>query len=279
MEVRKASVAGQFYPEDKKELKEMLKECFLNSKLGPGKLPEISKERKIFGLIVPHAGYIYSGYTAAHAYYELAKDGKPEVIVIIGPNHYGYGYPLSTLSKEWQTPLGRIKVEKEIVKELIKRGIVDDELAHKYEHSIEVQLPFLQFIFKDFKFVPICMLDQSFKTAQKLSEILFEVLKNKDFVVIASSDFSHFERNEVAYQKDKIALEKIEKVDAKDFWYTVHAKNISVCGYGCITTLLLIMEKLKLESKILKYMTSGDVIGDKANVVGYAAVKFFKRVF
>ena len=276
MEVRAAAVAGQFYPENKKELEEMLKECFLNSKFGPGKLPEIGKERKIFGLIVPHAGYVYSGYTAAHAYYELAKDGKPEIVVIIGPNHYGYGYPISTLSKDWETPLGRIKIDKELVEELVKREIADDELAHRYEHSIEVQLPFLQFIFKDFKFVPICMLDQSFKTAQKLSEILFEVLKNKDFVVIASSDFSHFEPNEIAYQKDEIALEKIKKIDAKDFWYTVNTKNISVCGYGCITTLLLLAEKLQLKSKVLKYMTSGDVIGDKANVVGYAAVKFFK---
>jgi len=276
MEVRNPVVAGQFYEADKRLLEEEIKKCFL-SKLGPGKLPSLKKgERKILGLIVPHAGYFYSGPVAAHAYYSLSLDGSPETFIIVGPNHTDIGSALAIMkSGKWLTPLGSAEIDAETAKKILKESslIKEDPSAHSCEHSIEVQLPFLQFIYKKVKFVPISMLDQSYEACEEVANAIANA-KLKDFVIIASSDFSHYVPYETAYSKDSKALEAIEELDAKKFYETVINLNLSVCGYGPITTMLLVAKMVGAKKcKILKYATSGDVIGDKSAVVGYCSAE------
>jgi AmmeMemoRadiSam system protein B len=276
MEIRNPAVAGQFYEADKKLLEEEIKNCFL-SKLGPRKLPSSSEgKREILGVIVPHAGYFYSGPIAAHAYYSLFKDGFPKTFIIIGPNHTGLGSPLAIMkSGKWLTPLGLAEIDREAAEKILRESslIEEDPDAHACEHSIEVQLPFLQFLYKKVKFVPICMMDQSYKASEDVADAITNS-KLENAVVIASSDFSHYVPYEKAYLDDSKALEAIEKLDAKGFYETVMKLNLSVCGYGPITALLLFAKKSNAKScKILKYATSGDVIEEKHAVVGYCSAE------
>ncbi|MCD6096663.1 MAG: AmmeMemoRadiSam system protein B, partial [Thermoprotei archaeon] len=198
MRIRKPAVAGLFYEGTPESLKKRLEWCFKH-KLGPGKLPKVNPQgsRRIVGLIVPHAGYMYSGPVAANAYYALALDGIPEIFIILGPNHQGVGSLIATCESEvWQTPLGDVLVDTRLAKEIVKEsGIVDiDDEAHKYEHSIEVQLPFLQYIYEsNFKIVPIAMMLQDMESSRILGNALAKVLKESNAVIIASSDFTHYE--------------------------------------------------------------------------------------
>jgi len=284
MNERKPTVAGQFYAREEAELRKQIEECFLNKKFGPGKLPAASEkgERKIIGVIVPHAGYIYSGAIAANSYFHLATDGKPETFIIIGPNHTGFGSSVSIMSEgSWATPLGKASIDKEIAEKIIASCeiVKEDSSAHLYEHSIEVQLPFLQYVYGKIKFVPICMLDQTYTACEKLGNSLAKVIasENENAAIIASSDFTHFERNEVAHTQDKKALDAIKKMDAEKFLEVVDAENISICGYGPIAAMLVVAKKMNAKScEIIKYATSGDVAGNEASVVGYAAAKVTK---
>jgi len=187
--VRKPVAAGRFYEGDAGKLKEQIRECFLDER-GSGKLPNVKRGRgKIKGCIVPHAGYVFSGPVAAHAYAEVAEEGLPDRFVIIGPNHTGYGAGVAVISNgKWGTPLGNARIDSDTA-DRIKGGIVEeDEMAHLYEHSIEVQLPFLQFLNPDFSFVPVCMGLQDYDTAIELGNKLADVT---DALLIASTDFSH----------------------------------------------------------------------------------------
>jgi hypothetical protein len=273
--MRNPSVAGQFYPSNPDGLKRQIKECFLH-KVGPGKLREAKeKERDIIGAVVPHAGYIYSGYEAAHVYFELAKQKKPETIVILGPNHSGYGSAVAVSKESWRTPIGDVEIDEEIADFLWKNcKIVDqDESAHKFEHSIEVQLPFLQYIYKDFKFVPLCMSLQDLETSEEVASCLAKV--KKDILILTSSDFTHYESQEQAELKDKKAIEHVLKLDAKRFIQTVYDSNISICGYGPIATCIIAAKKLgATRGEMLKYATSGDITRDYSQVVAYAGIVF-----
>jgi hypothetical protein len=284
---REAKFAGHFYESSKAELIKQIEDCFLRMEFSPKKLPSVDKKakRRIIGLIVPHAGYIYSGSIAANSYFHLALDGKPESIIIIGPNHTGFGTSISIMKNGvWKTPLGKVKIDEELAEEIIEASKIamSDVSAHIYEHSIEVQLPFLQYAYKDFenlKFVPICMLDQNYEACIDLGNAISKIAKdkNKDIVVIASSDFTHFENNETAHEKDKKALDVIKKLDAKKFLELVFSENLSICGYGPIASMLIASRKLNAKKcEIINYATSGDVTGNIYNVVGYASVKVIK---
>ena len=181
--IRRAAVAGTFYPSSREALIEEIERAFIK---GFGRLPNVRHGTgKIKGIVVPHAGYIYSGYVAAIAYAEMAEDGFPGRFIIIGPNHTGYGSPVSLMSNgEWETPLGRVKVAED-AKRFVKGIIDDDELAHRFEHSIEVQLPFLQYL-GSFEFIPICLAMQDYETSIEVGEIISE---DKDAIIIASTDF------------------------------------------------------------------------------------------
>jgi len=259
-----------------------MENCFLHE-LGPGKIPEVVKAgpRNVIGLVCPHAGYMFSGPVVAHAYYELALDGKPDIVVIFGPNHMGYGSALAVMNEGfWRTPLGNVEVDGEVANQIVHESrIVDvDDSAHRFEHSIEVQLPFLQYLYgSEFKIVPICFLMQDLPSAREVGESVAKVLAGKNAVVIASSDMTHYEPQERAAKKDRLALEAVEAMDEAKFYSTVEAQRISACGYGPIAALITAAKILGAkEAKLLCYKTLGDVIGDYSSVVGYAAVCFTK---
>jgi len=287
--IRKAAVAGQFYPGDENTLKKQIIECFLSPR-GPGSLPKenLHGKRGIHGVIVPHAGYIYSGAIAAHAYHSLAEDGFAETFIIVGPNHTGMGSGVSIVTDgTWETPLGMVQVNKTMAEQMWK-GIIDrDEDAHMYEHSIEVQLPFLQFIAsKKFDFIPICMAMQDYETSKEIGEIIADTIKKTDkhVVVIASSDFSHVGFNymsmpprdmrvdKYAEKQDEMAIEEIIKMDPQSLINTVQSKNITMCGYGPVAAMLTAAKKLGAKkAELLRYSTSYEV-HPGSSCVGYAAI-------
>jgi len=282
VKVRRPCQAGAFYAGTHESLKKQVEQCFLHE-LGPRKIPEVAETgpRQVVGLICPHAGYMFSGPIAAHAYYELAIDGKPDVVVLLGPNHTGYGSALAVMNEGiWRTPLGDVEVDSAVANQIVQvSGIVDvDDSAHSMEHSIEVQLPFLQYLYDSrFKIVPICFLMQDLSSAREVGKAVGKVLAGKNAVVIASSDMTHYEPQERAERKDRMALEAVEAMDEAKFYSTVETQNITACGYGPIAALITASKALGAkEAKLLCYKTSGDIVGDYSSVVGYAAVRFKK---
>lgn len=282
VKVRRPCQAGAFYAGTAESLKRQIENCFLHE-LGPGKIPEVVKAgpRRIVGLVCPHAGYMFSGPVAAHAYYKLALDGKPDVVVLLGPNHTGYGSGLAVMKEGvWRTPLGDIEVNSELADQIVQESSLLDvnDSAHRFEHSIEVQLPFLQYLYgSEFKIVPICFLMQDLSSAKEVGQAVAKVLNGKNAVIVASSDMTHYEPHEVAEKKDKMALTAVEEMDEEKFYSVIEAQHVSACGYGPIAALITAAKILGVkEAKLLCYKTSGDIIGDYSSVVGYGAVCFKK---
>jgi len=280
--VRRPIVAGQFYEGDAEALKSQIENCFLH-KFGPRQLPKVdgAGSRKIVGLVCPHAGYIYSGPVAAKAYYELASDGRPDTIVILGPNHTGHGSGLAIVNEgSWRTPLGNVEIDFETANRIIEEtGIIDvDNTAHRFEHSIEVQLPFLQYIYgNEFKFVPIAFLMQDLQSAVEIGKGLTKVLSEKNAVVISSSDFTHYEPQASVNKKDFAVLKAIENLDVKELYSIIEKQDVSACGYGPIATLMTLSKALGVKNAVvLSHITSGDIIEEFSSVVGYSAVVFRK---
>ena len=284
LKIRKPAVSGYFYPNEKDKLIELIEWSFKHE-LGPGLLPkgEPSNERNIIAVQVPHAGYIYSGPAAAHAYLALYYDGRPDTIVLLGPNHHAVGASVSVYDGDaWETPLGIVEIDKEYVEALSNFEIFKlDDKAHEVEHSLEVQIPFLQYIYGDkFKIVPISLLDQSIETARKIADALFEVSLDigKDVIFIASSDMSHYDPHKKTVEKDREAIMAIEKLDEKGLYRTLYEKNVTMCGYGGVMVVIMLTKKVNGKAYTLKYYTSGDITGDKSAVVGYASIVFTKSV-
>lgn len=280
--VRRPCQAGTFYEETSEALKKQIRDCFVNE-FGPKSLQEINMDgpRKIIGLICPHAGYMFSGSVAAHAYHRLAADGRPDIVVLFGPNHTGLGSGLAVMNEGfWRTPLGDLEVSSEIANQIVNEsGIIDvDDSAHNFEHSIEVQLPFLQFLYdSNFKIVPICFSMQDPSSTREVGQAVAKVLTNKNAVIIASSDLTHYESQGNAERKDRKALDAIETMDEIRLYSTVETHHISACGYGPMAALITTSKILGAkEARLLCYKTSGDITGDYSSVVGYAAVSFTK---
>jgi AmmeMemoRadiSam system protein B len=220
---------------------------------------------------------MFSGPVAAHAYYKLALDGKPDIVVLFGPNHTGYGSALAVMKEGfWRTPLGDVEIDAELAKQIVDEShIIDvDDSAHRFEHSIEVQLPFLQYLYgSGFKIAPICFLMQDLSSARDVGQAVAKVLAGKNAVIIASSDMTHYEPQKSAETKDKMALEAVEEMDEAKLYSVIEAHRISACGYGPIAALITAAKNLGMKkAKLLCYKTSGDVIGDYSSVVGYATV-------
>lgn len=278
MKVRHPAVAGQFYEGDQEALKRRISECFLHG-LGPKKEPPCPEQASVKAVVSPHAGYMYSGPVAAHLYYLLSGMKAPDLIVILGPNHYGMGSGVAAPESDvWITPLGEADIDRATAKRLAEiSGIVDlDDTAHKLEHSIEVQVPFLQYIYgKRLRILPICMLMQDKVTATEIGEALASVLKEVNSLVIASSDLTHYESQESASKKDHQLLETVEKLDVSAFYNTLGTLRVTACGYGPIAATMTLAKKSGAShGRLLKYATSGDVTGDLDAVVGYASVSF-----
>ncbi len=283
--VRYPAVAGSFYESSKEDLIKRLEWCFLH-RLGPGKLPtkKAEVEERVLGIVSPHAGYMYSGPVAAHGFYELSRRKKPDLFIILGPNHYQAGALLAVSSADvWSTPLGYVRVDQDAAKKLVQisKLLEYDDTAHLYEHSIEVQLPFLQYIYgEDFKIVPISMILQEPNACIELGKAIFEFAKenNLNITVIASTDFTHYEPHEVASRKDKLAIDAILKLNPKLLYDTVIEHDITMCGCGPVMTLLSYLNNFSnVEARLLKYATSGDITGDYSSVVGYASIIFLLK--
>lgn len=282
MKVRRPSQAGMFYANTAESLKAQIEQCFTH-KLGPGKIPKMAKDglHRLVGFVSPHAGYMYSGPVAAHGYYDLALDGKPEIIVILGPNHTGQGSAIAVMNEGvWRTPLGDVQIDTPTADLIVKESkIVDlDETAHMFEHSIEVQLPFLQYLYgSDFRFVPIAFLMQDLESSREVGKATAKALTNKNAVIIASSDMTHYEPQKSVEKKDNMVIEAVEKMDESRLYAVIEDYGISACGYGPIIALITAAKALGAKSaKLLCHATSGDVTGDFSAVVGYASIAFFK---
>jgi hypothetical protein len=272
--VRKPAVAGTFYAGTARELKEQIGWCYKHE-LGPGVMPEVNKAgpRKIIAIVVPHAGYYYSGPVAAHAYRELANDGIFDTAVILGPNHTGYGAAVSLWTgNAWKTPFGEVKIDEELAHKLLGGIIAADETAHMYEHSIEVQLPWLQHLYKEIKIVPITMWAQDIETARTVGKAISKIANN-NIVIIASSDFTHYEPHSVASEKDKSMIEAIVNLDEEELYKWRELLNSTMCGFGPVAATIVAAKELEAkEANLLKYATSGDTTGDFSRVVGYGAI-------
>jgi AmmeMemoRadiSam system protein B len=267
MKVRKPAVSGTFYAGTAAELEDQIGWCYKHE-LGPGTIPRVNSKglRKIVAIVVPHAGYYYSGPVAAHAYKELADDGTFDTAVILGPNHTGYGHPVSLWAGGgWTTPLGEVQVNKELAERLLGDVIRADETAHIHEHSIEVQLPW------KVRIVPITMLAQDIETARIVGKSIGQARDN--LVVVASSDLTHYEPHSVAMEKDSSVIEAIIALDEEELYERCERLGCTMCGYGPVAAAIVAAREMKGKTaSLLKYATSGETGGDFSRVVGYGSV-------
>ncbi len=272
--VRQDKFSGTFYPKNKEELKKQIyqyiKEAVIPKKLENG-----------LSYVSPHAGYIYSGKTAAYTYKALSlnKNLKSiDTIIIVGPNHTGYGENIAVSFEDWKTPLGILKNNKILSEEISKFNIKQDEIAHVNEHSIEVQLPFLNIIAPDKKYCFVCMLDQSLDAAVNLSDAIFNAIKktNTNAIVIASSDFNHYESAEIANKKDTELINALIRLDYKKFNKLIIKLDDTACGFGAITTAVLFAKKQGATNcNLLSYSNSGKETDDYSSVVAYSSLVFY----
>ena len=262
--IRKPAVAGSFYPGDKKSLETDVLKYMNNAK------PE-SINGKIIGIVSPHAGYVYSGPVAGYAY-KLLSGKKYETVVVISPSHQEFFHGCSVYDGDaYETPLGVVKVDKELAKSIANKveNIYLSDKGHRIkgmgEHALEVQIPFLQVALGDFKIVPIVIGDQAEENCSALGNVLGEVLKDKNVLIVASSDLSHYHPYAEAQKIDQSTVKCFETGDLKEML------SSEACGHGPIYAMLLASQKLGAnKNKILKYATSGDVPeGEKGRVVGY----------
>ena len=263
---RLPAVAGKFYPANRNELEKNIATHLFSP---------LPKKQKAIGIVSPHAGFMYSGDVAGAVYSQIEI---PDTVVLIGPNHTGYGENISIMKNGiWSMPMGDVTVDEKLASIICEQTSITepDSLAHQFEHSLETQLPFLQYFKKSFRIVPICLKKTDFSTCKKLSEGIVKAIKRfgKPVLIIASSDMTHFETQRVAKEKDKKAISKIQNRDAFGLHETVRKEQISMCGVNPVTVMLLCSEKLGAKrTELVSYMTSGEVNGDKSRVVGYAGV-------
>ncbi len=263
--IREPVVSGQFYPASPSELKIMIK----------GLVDEKAVKEEVIGLLSPHAGYIYSGPVAAAV---ISKIKFKDTFIIMGPNHTGRGKPFSIMTQGvWKTPLGKIEIDSELGKQILAKSshLEEDHVAHLYEHSIEVQLPFLQYFKSDIKLVPIILTCTSDAIYQEIGRELANAIKdlNKEVIIIASSDMTHYEPQESAQRKDNQAIEAMLSLDEDELLKRVQELDISMCGYAPAVSLISAARELGASgAELVRYQTSGDTTGDYSSVVGYAGI-------
>jgi len=274
--VRQPVVAGAFYPGQREELARAVS-VLLGQQIERGPSSLLSP----CGLIAPHAGYPYSGPTAAAGYRAVAGRGRPSLVVILGANHTGFGNAIALDDhRAWRTPLGDVPVDGAAVEKLVDAGWPVDRSAFVREHSVEVQIPFLQILWGDaFQIVPVCVQRADRATLADAGRTLASALRTTGAtLVVASSDFTHYEPDETARRRDHRAIEPILDLDAERFLRLCEAERLSICGAGAIAILMHAASELGLgTASLVEYSTSGDTSGDRSAVVGYAAVSFCRR--
>lgn len=273
--MRQPVVAGRFYPDDPEDLEEMISWCFTH-RLGPGLPARVGDSRRISGAMAPHAGYMCSGMTAARTYRALEEDGLPELYVIIGPDHYGTAMGRTVLcSEDFATPLGVCRSDREVCSRLARR-FPDDPRAHSREHAVEVQVPFIQYIDPDPRIVAVTMGNQSLGSAAELAQALREACADRDTVVIASTDMSHYIPKAEAARLDGMVLDRVSEMDVDGMYGAVYGNRVTMCGYGPTAVAMLFSEGC--ESRMLGRTDSYDALGmDPDAVVGYASAVFERR--
>jgi hypothetical protein len=275
MDVRSPAVAGSFYPFLEEDLRSQLRDLFGYWKIDVDRIAS-RKRIESRGVVVPHAGYPYSGYVAARIFADIPK---VNTVVLFGPNHYGMGPDFSVSSDDvWQTPLGDVDVDTKLAQEISDSCQAEpDDMAHIREHSIEVQLPFLQTVLGDFKIVPVSVKhyapDARFLEACR--DVGGAVAENaKDAFIVASTDFTHYEPQQVAENKDSTAISAIGALDEEALFQAVAKNNISMCGYGGVAATLAACKRMGAKkAEKVAYMTSGDTTGDTSQVVGYGGLR------
>jgi len=263
--IREAAVAGQFYPGRPGELREMIRQM-TDSK---------ADRADAIGVVSPHAGFVYSGPVAGAVFSRIKFTGT---VIIIGPNHRGVGKPLSiTTGGSWATPLGEVQIDSDLAKAILAAsdGLEEDSLAHRYEHSLEVQVPFLQYFKPDVKIVPIVLAQAAPQVYRGIGRAVAATLKSRGeaAVIVASSDMTHYEPHESAKAKDKMAIDAIIGLDADELVRRIGKYDISMCGYAPVISLIAAaLEMGAGKAELVKYQTSGDTSGDYTSVVGYAGI-------
>jgi AmmeMemoRadiSam system protein B len=268
--LRLPAVAGQFYPNNPKELSALV-ETYAE-KNSP------AEKRKVRACLVPHAGYMYSGKTAGAVFGRISI---PKKVVLLGVRHFPRGEALAILSEgAWRTPLGDVPIDAALAAELREEcpALREDSVAHSREHSLEVELPFLQVLSPGFSFVPIAIGSLRFEELKELGEGIGRVLKRstEEILVVTSSDMNHYESDETTRKKDALAIECMLKLDAKGLAEVCRLEKISMCGLGPAVTMLTAMNYVGAEkAELVSYSTSADVSGNRNEVVGYAGMIFW----
>jgi len=263
--LRKPAVAGRFYPSDPKTLQSDL----------TGYLGTVRADVSARGAIVPHAGYMYSGHVAGAVYSRLRI---PARIILLCPNHTGLGASLSIMSEgSWEMPLGRVPIDTVLARSLARHChlLTEDASAHQFEHSLEVQLPFLFHLRSDFRFVPIAVATSGYASLERLGKGIEASIQElgEEVLVIASSDMNHYESDDATRIKDQKAIARILALEPKGLYDTVKAEAISMCGYGPAIAMMHGIQPLSSrKAELVKYATSGDVSGNLKEVVGYAGI-------
>jgi len=262
---RNPIVAGQFYSGTSTALQAEVE----------GLIDESAPKEEVIGLVSPHAGYVYSGPVAGATFSRIKfKD----TFVILGPSHTGRGAPFSIMSKgTWKTPLGEVKIDSELGKQILKNSgyLEEDIAAHIYEHSIEVQIPFLQYFKRDVRIVPIVLAHARGDIYKEIGKSIVKAIKDlrKGVIILASSDMTHYEPQESAKRKDMQAIEAILDLNEDELLRRVEELNITMCGYAPTVSLISAAKELGAkEAELVQYQTSGDVSGDYSSVVGYAGI-------
>lgn len=268
IQVREPAVAGRFYPSNPSQLMAEIRAYRAQPTADEEKLQAL-------GCVVPHAGYVYSGGVAAAVYDRLVL---PHRYVILCPNHTGHGHPLAILSQgEWRTPLGNVAVDAEAAEMLMGQFplLIDDADAHREEHALEVQLPFLQAIAKDFRFVPIAVGTSDFDALTALGEAIGEMVERlgERVLIVASSDMNHYEDDDTTRTKDRAAIDRVLALDAAGLFHVIRQMRITMCGFGPTIAMLTAARRLGArQAELIRYATSAEVSGDKSHVVGYAGI-------
>ena len=271
--IRKSVIAGSWYPGNPEVLRSNIEGYLKNVHID-------DIEGRIVGLVSPHAGYTYSGQVAAFSY-KLIKDKQFDGVIVIGPSHRHYFRGASIYGDAgYETPLGVVPVDSKLAEEIMSKAggrISYNSAAHSQEHSVEIQLPFLQVVLGEFSFVPIVMGVQSKGTCEEVADAICESIKDKNVLVVGSSDLSHFHSYDDAVSMDSIVIDHMDAMDAEGLLKSLEKGTCEACGGGPIAVTMMVAEKLgAVNSKVLKYANSGDVTGDRRGVVGYAAAVFFK---
>jgi AmmeMemoRadiSam system protein B len=272
--IRRSVIAGSWYPGDAQVLKADIERFFSH-------VADKDAHGDIVGLIAPHAGYMYSGQVAAHAYQQI-RGKKFDAVIVVGPSHRAYFHGVSVYNRGgYETPLGVVPVDASLADSIMEHSeiVSCDEAAHVQEHSVEIQLPFLQIALGEFKFVPLVMGDQSRQACELLAECIYQSIRNQNVLVVASSDLSHFHSYDKAIKIDQLLLSHVKNMDEQSLLRDLEDDRCEACGGGPMASTIMVSKKKGAENAaLLKYANSGDVTGDNKSVVGYAAVGFYKNV-